>query len=113
LTDVLSMALPGAAIETAASGSEALAAILRKSPDLGVFDLDMPGLDGIALTTAVRALPQGGDFPIIVATGTGSAADWQRLSRLGASAFLVKPFDAGQLVSLARGLVASVAERSR
>jgi serine/threonine-protein kinase len=86
-------------------GVSALAEIQRSPPALGVFDLEMPGLDGIALTEAVRALPRGGNFPIIVATGTGGAADWKRLSQLGASAFLVKPFDAGQLITLARGLL--------
>ena len=107
LAKVLRVALPGARVETLPDGVAALAAIQRDPPALGVFDLDMPGLDGIALTTAVRALPHGGSFPIIVATGTGGAAEWQRLSQLGASAFLVKPFDAGQLITLARGLVGS------
>ena len=93
-------------------GSAALAAIRVNPPALGVFDLDMPGLDGIELTAAVRNLPKG-DFPIIVATGTGGASDWHRLSRLGASAFLVKPFDAGQLMTLARGLVGITDERER
>ena len=105
LAAVLQVALPGARVEAVPDGVAALAAIQRDPPALGVFDLDMPGLDGIALTTAVRSLPRGGRFPIIVATGTGGAADWQRLSQLGASAFLVKPFDAGQLITLARGLV--------
>ncbi|WP_437680150.1 protein kinase domain-containing protein [Sorangium sp. So ce131] len=113
LSNVLAQALPGALIETAPDGSAALAAIEANPPALGVFDLDMPGLDGIALTAAVRKLPRGGDFPIIVATGTGGAADWQCLSRLGASAFLVKPFDAGQLITLARALVGVANEQKR
>jgi eukaryotic-like serine/threonine-protein kinase len=112
LVNVLESALPGAVIETAPDGSAALAAIEANRPALGVFDLDMPGLDGIALTAAVRKLPRG-DFPIIVATGTGGAADWQCLSRLGASAFLVKPFDAGQLITLARALVGVADEQER
>jgi serine/threonine-protein kinase len=105
LAHLLQVALPGARVEAVADGAAAFAAIRRDPPALGVFDLDMPGLDGIELTAAVRALPRGGDFPILVATGTGGAAEWQRLARLGASAFLVKPFDAGQLITLARGLV--------
>ncbi|WP_437638464.1 protein kinase domain-containing protein [Sorangium sp. So ce854] len=113
LVSVLAQALPGAIIETAPDGTAALAAIEANPPSLGVFDLDMPGLDGIALTAAVRKLPKGGDFPIIVATGTGGAADWQCLSRLGASAFLVKPFDAGQLITLARAFVGVADEQKR
>lgn len=105
LAQIVKSALPGAAIEMTCDGSAALAAVQRRRPELAIFDLDMPGLNGIELTEAVRSLPDAPDFPIIVATGTGGAAEWQRLSRLGASAFLVKPFDAGQLITLARGLV--------
>ncbi|EYF04782.1 Serine/threonine kinase [Chondromyces apiculatus DSM 436] len=107
---VLEAALPRAEVISVPDGQAALEVIQEKPPALAVVDLDMPGMDGIALTEAVRALPTGGDFPIIVATGSGGAAEWQRLSRLGASAFLVKPFDAGQLVTLARGLLGDLAE---
>jgi serine/threonine-protein kinase len=107
VTEVVKSALPGAAVEQAWDGAMALTAIKRRRPELAIFDLDMPGLNGIELTEAVRSLPDAPDFPIIVATGTGGAAEWQRLARLGASAFLVKPFDAGQLITLARGLVSA------
>lgn len=102
---VLEGALPRAQIVAVPDGVSALNAIRERPPALAVVDLNMPGMDGMELTAAVRALPTGGDFPIIVATGMGGAAEWQRLSQLGASAFLVKPFDAGQLVTLARGLL--------
>jgi len=111
LDDVLRMALPGAEIESVPDGSSAFAAIQRRPPSLAVFDLDMPGLDGIALTASVRALPACKDIPIIVATGSGGASDWRRLASLGASAFLVKPFDPAQLVTLARGLLGLTAPR--
>jgi serine/threonine-protein kinase len=112
LMDVVSLALPGARIELAPDGIAALAAVERCRPTLGLFDLDMPGLNGVELTAAVRGLPSGGDFPIIVATGSGGASDWHKLSKLGASAFLVKPFDAGQLISLVRGLATADAPRA-
>jgi CheY-like chemotaxis protein len=112
LMDVVSLALPGARVEVAPDGIAALAAVERCSPTLGIFDLDMPGLNGIELTAAVRGLRRGGDFPIIVATGSGGASDWQKLSKLGASAFLVKPFDAGQLITLVRGLATADAPRA-
>ncbi|AKT44172.1 protein kinase domain-containing protein [Chondromyces crocatus] len=107
---VLEAALPRAQVVTVPDGQAALDEIRKHPPALAVVDLDMPVMDGIELTAAVRALPRGGDFPIIVATGSGGAAEWKRLSQLGASAFLVKPFDAGQLVTLARGLLGDLAE---
>jgi serine/threonine-protein kinase len=109
----LSAAVPRAQIVAVPDGEAALAAVREEPPSLAVVDLQMPRLDGIALTEAIRALPVGGDFPIIVATGTGGAAEWQRLSQLGASAFLVKPFDAGQLITLARGLLGATGRLRR
>lgn len=105
LSDILTATLPGAQIEMVADGGAALKSIKENPPSLAIFDIEMPVLDGIALTAAVRALPGRPAFPIIVATGTGGPAEWHKLSRLGASAFLVKPFDAIQLISLARGLL--------
>jgi serine/threonine-protein kinase len=105
LSDVLSATLPGATIEMVPDGGAALESIKESPPSLALFDIDMPVLDGIALTAAVRALPGSPAFPIIVATGTGGPAEWHKLSRLGASAFLIKPFDAIQLITLARGLL--------
>jgi serine/threonine-protein kinase len=105
LSDVLAATLPGATIEAVADGGAALRAIQESPPSLAIFDIDMPVMSGIELTAAVRALPERPMFPIIVATGTGGPAEWHKLSRLGASAFLVKPFDAIQLITLARGLL--------
>jgi serine/threonine-protein kinase len=109
----LTAAVPRAQIVAVPDGAAALAAVREEPPSLAVVDLQMPHLDGIALTEAIRALPVGGDFPNIVATGTGGAAEWQRLSQLGASAFLVKPFDAGQLITLARGLLGATGRLRR
>ena len=78
--------------------------------DMIILDLGLPDLDGAAAMRMIRAVS---NVPIIVATGTGGAAEWQRLSQLGASAFLVKPFDAGQLITLARGLLGATGRLRR
>ncbi|WP_044245183.1 protein kinase domain-containing protein [Chondromyces apiculatus] len=105
VSTILENALPRAQIVSVGDGLTAIAAIQEHPPALAIIDLNLPDMNGIELTTAIRSLPSGGGFPIIVITGTGSAADWQRLAALGASAFLVKPFDAEQLVALARRLL--------
>ncbi|NUQ73582.1 MAG: protein kinase [Polyangiaceae bacterium] len=112
VADILAATLPGAHIEMVADGGAALKAIKERPPSLAVFDIEMPVLNGIELTEAVRALPENPAFPIIVATGTGGPAEWHKLSNLGASAFLVKPFDAIQLITLARGLLGVTSTRS-
>jgi serine/threonine-protein kinase len=71
----------------------------REPASLAVIDLDMPGLNGVELTAALRAQYS---LPIVVVTASGGAPDWHLLSALGADGFLVKPIDPFALVALAR-----------
>lgn len=61
LSDILKAALPGAQVEAVADEAAVLAAIERSPPALGVFDLDVPGLDSVdELTDALEALLASG-----------------------------------------------------
>lgn len=102
---VLIRAFPGAVIECVGDGLTALEVAERSPPDLVVSDLDMPGMNGVELTIALRSLPELGEVPIIVATAVGGPTDWRLLSDLGADGFLGKPFEPAQLVALARGVL--------
>lgn len=106
LAATLAKAFPSAVIETVGDGDSALAAAQAYSPSLVVSDLDMPGLNGIELTAALRAHPDTARTPIVVATAVGGATDWRILSELGADGFLVKPFDAAHFVGLLENLLA-------
>ena len=97
--ETLAYGFPGAEIESARDGNAALAAIDRKPADLAVIDLDMPGMNGVELTAALRA---NYSLPIVVVTASGGAPDWHLLSAIGADGFLVKPIDPFALVALAR-----------
>jgi eukaryotic-like serine/threonine-protein kinase len=98
-SEALQYGFPGAQIELVADGEAALAACDREPASLAVIDLDMPGLNGVELTAALRA---SSDMPIVVVTASGGATDWRLLSSLGADGFLVKPIDPFALVALAR-----------
>jgi eukaryotic-like serine/threonine-protein kinase len=100
--ETLAYGLPGAEIETVRDGEAALAAIDREPASLAVIDLDMPGMNGVELTAALRARYR---FPIVVCTASGGAPDWRLLSTLGADGFLVKPIDPFALVALARKML--------
>jgi serine/threonine protein kinase len=102
LRETLAWAFPGAEIVCARDGNEALRALDRQPASLAILDLDMPGLNGIELTAAIRATPSAERMPILVVTATGGAPDWRLLSSLGADGFLVKPIDPMALVALAR-----------
>jgi len=103
---LLSMSLarefPGAEIYCAANGNEALEAFDRQQQSVAIIDLQMPGLDGLQLTGLLRARDQEGAVPIIVLTANGGAAEWKRLSTMGADGFLVKPVHARDVATLVR-----------
>jgi len=101
--ETLAFGFPGARIETVCDGEAALAAIDREPASLAVIDLDMPGLNGVELTAALRA---NYSMPIVVCTASGGAPDWRLLSSLGADGFLVKPIDPYALIALARKMLA-------
>ncbi len=98
-SEALAYGFPGAQIEVVADGEAALVACDREPASLAVIDLDMPGLNGVELTAALRAQYS---LPIVVVTASGGAPDWHLLSALGADGFLVKPIDPFALVALAR-----------
>jgi serine/threonine-protein kinase len=98
----LEWAFPGVVVECVHGGDEALSALDRNPASLAVLDLDMPGLNGIELTAALRGTSAAEKMPILVVTATGGAPDWRLLSSLGADGFLVKPIDPMALVALAR-----------
>jgi CheY-like chemotaxis protein len=107
--EMLLHAFPGARIECASDGNAALRSIDREPASLAVIDLDMPGMNGLELTAALRGSPASRKMPIIVVTAAGGAPDWTLLSALGADGFLVKPIDPFALVSMARKTVRAAA----
>ncbi len=105
VTQILLRGFPGATVEQAPDGVAALAAAERNPPSALLSDLDMPSMSGLELTAAVRASPRLAKVPIVIMTGKGTPADWQTLSRLGANALLVKPFDSTHAIALLRALI--------
>lgn len=104
-TGILEQAFPEASIEVAGDGETALQLAERRAFSLAVVDLDMPRMNGVELTAALRAGEDRRRIPILVVTATGGAPDWALLQGLGADAFLVKPVDPYSLVTMARRLV--------
>jgi len=96
----------GYEVVLAGDGAEALALLQEKGCDALVSDVDMPGLDGIALTLRVRAEPKLRDLPVILVTSLDSALDRERGLQAGADAYVVKSsFDQDQLLRTIRELV--------
>lgn len=81
----------GCAVETAANGAEAVAALKRARYDLVLMDMRMPGVDG---PTAARTIRAGGDgTPIIALTANAFAEDRRTCLEAGMDDHLVKPLE--------------------
>jgi CheY-like chemotaxis protein len=93
---------PNAVITEAQNGQLALASYETQGADLIITDIHMPMLDGIALTTAIRA--RNSVLPIIVVSG---AVDGEALAHLaGASRYLSKSILATRLPHVLADLLA-------
>ena len=78
-------------VTEATDGSQAIAACEQVPYDVVVFDLHMPGVNGVELVGALRAEEHGPR--LLVLTGRASASDWALLHSLGVSALLTKPLE--------------------
>jgi len=75
--------------------------------DAVVTDIQMPGLDGFALTRRIRSDPRFRDLPVVLVTSLASSADKKRGLEAGAGAYIVKgAFDQRELLETLDRLVA-------
>jgi two-component system chemotaxis response regulator CheY len=101
---MLTIALTAAGFQVtlAEDGIDGLAKLNGLAPDVILSDINMPRLDGFGFIEKIRADPGRAGVPILVLT-TESAADLKtRASRLGATGWIVKPFDEAKLVAAIR-----------
>jgi two-component system chemotaxis sensor kinase CheA len=100
--------LEGAGYEVVAcvDGAEAWERLQAGGADALVSDVEMPRMDGFALTEAVRGSPRLARLPVVLVTARARAEDRARGMQAGASAYLVKSaFDPTGLLETLRRLL--------
>lgn len=105
LLDVLGLAFEDAGYEvhTAADGREGLARIQEASPDVVVSDVNMPRLDGFALSRTLREA--GNLVPLVLLTSRDGEIDEALGLELGADDFVTKPFSTRVLLARVGALI--------
>ncbi|MEI9952979.1 MAG: protein kinase [Pseudomonadota bacterium] len=101
----LGMEFPDADIVCVENGRDLVVAFEQKAPSVVMIDLQMPILDGVAVTALLRSRPEAQNVPIIVMTASGGPQEWKLLSSLGADRFLVKPVNLDDVVATLRSAV--------
>lgn len=96
----------GAEIELAADGANALASARARLPDLLVCDQGLPGLDGYALTHAIKQLPGGKKVAALLLVPDHASPDPERLAYVGIQDVLAKPFERAVLLERVRDMLA-------
>lgn len=86
----------GFEVTEAGDGQEAKRQIEARPPDLILLDLGLPEIGGLEVLKWLRATC---DIPVIVITGRGAPSDRVVGLELGADDYVVKPFDARELVA--------------
>ena len=82
--------------ETVHDGEEALKIVEVYNPDLILLDLMLPGIDGYEVCQQVRKTR---DIPIIMLSAKGEVFDKVLGLKMGADDYMVKPFDANELIA--------------
>ena len=85
----------GHQVAAAASGAEALSLCARQDFEVGVFDMNMPGMSGIELLQRIR--DEAIDLEVIILTGQGTIETAVQAMKMGASDYLTKPCPLGDL----------------
>ena len=84
------------------SGFEALRALPRGQFDLIVTDINMPDINGLELVRFVRESERHKKTPLVIISTDNRTADRERGMKLGADAYVVKPFTPDELLTVVR-----------
>ena len=89
----------GYEVITVNNGSSALKKVAESKPDLIVLDVYMPGYGGLEVCQRVRESPETARIPILLTVGKLEPFKAEEARRVRADAFIVKPFDASELLT--------------
>ena len=97
----------GYSVRSATNVREALQVFRNWAPDLVISDINMPGENGLDLLRQVRADPERGRVPFLIASATAWTPEMQRGAlALGADAFLLEPAEPHAILAEVAALLA-------
>lgn len=109
LTSVsIALEAEGYRVETYTDGASALDGLIARPPQLAIFDIKMPRMDGMEL---LRRLRQKSDIPVIFLTSKDEEIDELFGLKMGADDFITKPFSQRLLVERVKAILRRASSR--
>jgi CheY-like chemotaxis protein len=90
----------GHRVTAVTSGDEALSRARADHPDLILMDIQLPGIDGLSVTRALKADPETMKIPIVGVSAHVLREDVKRAFEAGCIAYLPKPLDTRRFLDL-------------
>jgi two-component system, cell cycle response regulator DivK len=87
------------------NGAEAVELAARRSPDVIVMDIGLPGLNGVEATRQIKASSATRSIPVVAVTAYAMPRDEERMREAGCNAYLTKPLRFADFVSTVRRLL--------
>lgn len=94
-------------VQTAENGAVALKVIQQHSFDLVICDVKMPQMGGFELKAVLNEEEQYQSLPFIFLTAATQKTDIKEGNALGAAAYVTKPFDMDELVTLVKKILSA------
>lgn len=89
----------------ALDGIEGVSMAAQHRPDLILMDVQLPEMDGLSATRAIKADPALRRIPVLIATSYALSGDEARARAAGADAYIAKPFSPRALLAMIRSLL--------
>lgn len=107
LADILKVRLEKNNYEviTAYDGKKALEKTYKEKPDLVVLDLGLPKLDGYMVCSLLKRDKRHTSIPIVILTARDQKEDLEMGEKVGADAYITKPFKFKKLLSKIKELL--------
>lgn len=89
----ITLAAEGFLVRTAIDAEQALEVLAEFQPQLILMDIQLPGMDGLALTRQLKADPKTRDITIVALTAYAMKGDDEKALASGCSGYITKPID--------------------
>jgi CheY-like chemotaxis protein len=96
----------GYLVRTAVDARDALATLDEFQPELILMDIQLPGMDGLALARTLKADPRRRHIAIVALTAYAMKGDEERAKEAGCDGYVSKPIDTRTLPGLVSEILA-------